>query len=220
MSDIQVFQFNRIAERLVLSSIKKEIIEFTQFPSGHIQMQSPSDQYINTRNQTVDSLEQDRFPLMSIFVDDEDDITPMGMTFNHQQTSTTATGLVTCYEGRRKTQSIITIVVETLTNYDYMKWKDRMNLFFKQYKGGMKITNEILPNDEYFNFIRIGQKEFTDNSPKQTIYTVKCLYNVYQEYQAYLFKEIQISGSVTVGEEVDGISDSAFSFWTGSTYSE
>ncbi len=223
----QVLEFTRIAERLVFQTIKHDIINRIYFPSGHIFLQTPFPQYVNTRTEVdkdIGENEENRYPTLAIYTIKEENINALGNIGGYQQDSYEASGTTKIWESSHYTCATVEFLVETLNKSDYMNYKNRLNIWFDCVKDGLLIQNDLLPESAGGISIKImDSKEFTETEPMQSLFTAKIKYRIYKEYLAYLFKYYEIESVIeqnltTINNEVDEVEeDSLFNLWSGNS---
>ena len=197
MSDYTL-EFNRIAERLVFQSMKQHLINKISFPSGSIYLQAPSDQYVNTRTETINKEEALRYPSISIYtiMEEEDSV----FQSFHSETVTETTGTVRQYESDMMINATVELCLETTTTRDYMIWKNRVFTFLSESRNGLRILNDVLPTFAGFSVLLKNVKEFIDKDIRSSVYTLKLQYRIYKEYVAYMFREYELQ--LTLGEDI------------------
>lgn len=183
-------QFNRIAERLVFSSLKQHLINKIGFSGTKIFLQSPSDQYVNTRTEATDGNQENRYPAISIYtIMGEED-----KAFNSYDMQSIATSDTqhTFFESDMMFNATVELCLETTTAKDYMDYKNRLLNFISDSRHGLPILNDLLPNQAYFMIISKDMKDFVENDIRSTVFTFKLQYRIYKEYLAYIFKTFDL----------------------------
>lgn len=203
--------FNRIAEKLIFLSLKQHIINKIQFPSNHIFLQAPYDQYINTRTEAMNKLEQDRYPAISIYTLAEEEDKAF-QSWHSEQIAINADE-VRVYESDMMINATVEICLETTTIKDYMEYKNKLLSFFSDSRNGLQILNDVLPTFAGFSILyNGGTKDFYDNDIRSSVFTVKLQYRIYKEYIAYIFKTYDLILNLDIG--VETLDNSVETVWS------
>ena len=197
------FQFDRLAERLVYSSLKSALINQINFPSGRIYLQEPFHQYVNTRTETTLENEEIRYPSISIYSIKENEISSMNSY--DVQYEYLPSGQVKAFESDMNISVQTELLLECTTTKDFHIWKNKLKTFIMNNRHGLPISNDILPNQAYFNMIFKDGKDFLEPDCKSFLVTVMLEYRIYREVIQYVFEKLELYMEVEENNEFDGI---------------
>lgn len=192
-----IINYTRIARDLVYDTLLYYLMQEIGLPSGSILFDSPPPIYINTRTVTSGSLEEGRYPIISI--------NPIKNTPNFnasskevQQTSYSATGQVKTFTAIGVMESIMEFCLHTATKRDYEIYKGALDNFFGIYKG-FTILNDPLPEHaDSFNMLLLDTNEDLLETPYECVYTTKIIYRSFEEKLQYLMLNYSVSGNIQI----------------------
>lgn len=192
-----LINYTRIARDLVYDTLLYYLMQEIGLPSGSILFDSPPPIYVNTRTSTSGSLEEGRYPIISINpIKSTPSYNPS--TRDVQQASYSATGLVQNYTSIGIMENIMEFCLHTATKRDYEVYKNALDNFFGLYKG-FTILNDPLPERaDSFNLLLMDSSEDLLETPYECVYTVKLIYRSYQEKLSYLLFNYVLSGNIQI----------------------
>lgn len=173
----------------------------TPFPSGSIYVQSPDELYINSRTETVNNLQQNRYPCISILPND----ISINKTQDYPiilQESNSATGLVKIWTSDYEIRQNYSFIVESVTKKDHRRMSEQLLHFFNNVDTGIELINEVLPNG-FKEHMQISlndyQQDYSD-APYVSIFETNIHYRMYREELEYLFFAYEVSGSIYIDD--------------------
>lgn len=179
-------EFTRIAQELVYKTIKQSIVDTIGFDSNKIFLMSPAHQYVNSRTETVDGLEQDRFPALAInSIKQEYNYSNNGTV--QQQDSYTSTNPTKIWTSDIIVHETLEFCVLTTTKKEYRYWNNAFVQYFKEKRNGLLILNDLLPeSSEYMNIILRNNTENQEDDLNDSTFIVEVRYRIFKEVMAYL----------------------------------
>jgi hypothetical protein len=179
-------EFTRIAQELVYKTLKQEIYDTIAFPLDKIHLMSPAHQYVNSRTETTDGLEQDRFPALSIIsIKDETIYDNNNQVI--QQDSYDSTDPTKIWISDIVVHEQLEFCVSTTTKKDYRYWHNAFKTFFEEKRMGIQILNDVLPeSSEYMNIVLRSVDSNQEEDLNESTFVVEVRYRIFKEFQAYL----------------------------------
>lgn len=214
MSDTYQLQFDRVAERLAFKTLQKKISDDIGIDIGSIYLQSPPPQYVNTRTETENKLEEARYPSLAIYSVKEDELSALGNTLEIIRVNEGGVGgaLEKFFESKVLVRQTLEFSLETTTKKDFMDYKQRLNLWFADNRT-LQFLNDTLPNIGSMAIVVLNKKDYTIDSPYESLFNVEITYRLHKEFLAYAMLEFEIYGSVQVNENVKTTEDNVSEQW-------
>lgn len=190
---------NRNSEIILWERFSALITSEIPIASGKIYYGMPDEIYINTRSSASGGIEERRYPSIGIV--------PLKTKLHYlqnaphiQQSSLTATGLVTIYTSNVLIEQENVLHIETTTKKDHIVYKSLFIIFFEHLKTWFTLTNDVLPEeDEVVSCVVTDIEEDLSDAPFQTIFQFKLFYRTYEETTEYLLLTGGIGGYVVSG---------------------
>lgn len=211
-------QFNRIAEYVVLKSLRQILIDSIGFPADNIHFNNPSNEYTNTRTETTSdpNKEEIRYPSLAIYSRKDFDISGLN-TYDYQSDNVLdVDNKIKFYESTYRNMTNYDFVLETTTKQDFYLWKHKLRAFFEEYKRGFVALNDTLPNKPLMVSMQTESSvDDTMEKPFATLFNVKLYYLIHYEYLANTFQEFELHGSIFNNNNVQSIDDDTedFTYW-------
>jgi hypothetical protein len=179
-------EFTRIAQELVYKTLKQEIYDTIAFPLDKIHLMSPAHQYVNSRTETTNGLEQDRFPALSI-ISIKDEMIYDNNNQVIQQDSYDSTDPTKIWISDIVVHEQLEFCVSTTTKKDYRYWHNAFKTFFEEKRIGIQILNDVLPeSSEYMNIVLRSVDSNQEEDLNESTFIVEVRYRIFKEFQAYL----------------------------------
>lgn len=212
MSDIYQLQFDRVAERLALKTLRTTIANDISLPIEDIYLQSPPFQYVNTRTETTNKLEEARYPSLAIYSVKENVWSPLGNMLDLQAVSSVGGSLEKFFESKLLVQQTLEFCLETTTKKDFMDYKQRLINWFGDNKT-LRFIDDTMPTAGSMAIILLDMKDYTIDTPYETNFTVEVNYRLYKEYLAYAYLNYELYMSVKPEESINDSSDDNQEQW-------
>lgn len=204
-------KFDRVAERLIYQSIKQHLIDKINFPSGKIYLQSPYDQYVNSRTETIDNKEEGRYPAISIYgINFEEDKSFNCFDSMSQIISDTQ---IEQWDSDLLINATIELCAETTTVKDDMIIRNKIITFLDEARNGLPILFDTLPKQAGFTIHSKDVKIFVENDIRSSVFTLKVQYKIYRQYVAYTFNTYDLLLDLQIG--TDTLNGTQETIWNG-----
>jgi len=212
-------QFNRIAEYVVLKTLRQLLIDRIDFPSTGIHVNNPSPQYTNTRTETTvqPNKEEIRYPSLAIFAGKEYDISALNNTYDYQSDNLmNVDNQTSFFESTYRNMTQFEFVLETNTKQDFYLWKQKLKYFFNSFKNGFQVIDDTLPERPLMVSMQTGDSvDDTMELPYATLFNVKIYYLIHNEFIANTAQEFELHGDIFPNNDVNTTDDDIndFTFW-------
>lgn len=212
-------QFNRIAEYLVLKTLRQLLIDTINFPQDSIYFNNPSPQYVNTRTETVaePNKEEIRYPSLSIYSGKEFDVSALNNTYDYQSDNIIDVDNKTSFfEATYRNMTQFEFVLETTTKQDFYLWKQKLKAFFNIHKNGFQAIGDTLPEKALMISMQTGDSvDDTMEIPFATLFNVKIYYLIHNEFIAHTAQEFELHGDIFPNNDVNTTDDDIedITFW-------